>query len=112
MSARDEAELVGGAALAEHYKDNPWQTFHHEPSVAAVVIDALIDRPDLLRRLAAQEGAFYVYGFLPVTGDPPITVSKYRIYDNDRTVYLPDAGSPPSAALDADQNSDGKVADV
>lgn len=36
-------EVHCGRALAEHYSDIPWQTFHHEPSVAAVVLDAVPD---------------------------------------------------------------------
>lgn len=37
----EAAEMVGGKALVDHYAHNPWQTFHHEPSVAGVVLAAL-----------------------------------------------------------------------
>lgn len=39
----EQLEVHCGQALIEHYANNPYQTFHHEPSVAAVVLDAVPD---------------------------------------------------------------------
>ena len=39
----EQLEVHCGQALIDHYADNPHQTFHHEPSVAAVVLDAVPD---------------------------------------------------------------------
>lgn len=36
-------EVVCGLALEAHYADNKWQTFHHAPSVAGVVLDSVPD---------------------------------------------------------------------